>query len=54
MKVTADTNVLVRAIIGDDPAKSPVAQAELERADLVAVTVPVLCEFVWVLSKGYR
>lgn len=54
MKVTADTNVLVRAIMGDDAAQSPVAQAELAKADLVAVTLPTLCELVWVLAQAYR
>ena len=54
MKITADTNVLVRALTGDDARQSKVAQAELANADLVALTVPALCELVWVLSKGYR
>jgi predicted nucleic-acid-binding protein len=26
----------------------------LQEADLVAVPVPVLCEFVWVLRRGYK
>lgn len=54
MKVTADTNVLLRAIMGDDPVQSHMAQAALDSADLVAITVPTLCELAWVLSKGYR
>jgi predicted nucleic-acid-binding protein len=54
VKPTADTNVLVRALTGDHPRQSKVAQAELANADLVALTVPALCELVWVLSKGYR
>lgn len=54
MKVTADTNILVRTIMGDDPKQSPRAQAELEKADLIAVPLPALCEFVWVLAQGYR
>jgi predicted nucleic-acid-binding protein len=54
MKITADTNVLVRAITGDDARLSKVAQAELARADVVALTLPVLCELVWVLSQGYK
>jgi predicted nucleic-acid-binding protein len=31
-----------------------VAQAELAAAELIALTVPVLCELVWVLSRGYK
>lgn len=54
MKVTADTNVLVRAITGDDERQSRIAQAELENADIVALALPALCELVWVLSQGYE
>ncbi len=54
MKITADTNVLVRAITGDDRRQSLFAQAELADADMIAVTIPTLCELSWVLSKGYK
>lgn len=54
MKVTADTNILVRAIVGDDPKQGRRAQAELAKAELVAIALPVLCEFVWVLAQGYK
>lgn len=53
MKITADTNILVRAITGDDERQSAIAQAELRQANLVALTLPALCELVWVLSHGY-
>lgn len=53
MKITADTNLLVRAVTGDDRRQSKVAQAELANADVVALALPALCEFVWVLSQGY-
>jgi predicted nucleic-acid-binding protein len=54
MKITVDTNVLVRAITGDDESQSKVAQLELAKADVVALALPALCELVWVLSKGYK
>ena len=54
MKITADTNVLVRAITGDDARQSKIAQAELADADVVALALPALCELVWVLSQGYK
>ena len=54
MKITADSNVLVRAITGDDEHQSKVAQQELATADVVALTLPALCELVWVLSKSYK
>ena len=53
MRITADTNVLVRAITGDDPRQSRLAQEALAGAELVALPIPVLCELVWVLSRGY-
>jgi predicted nucleic-acid-binding protein len=54
MKITADTNVLVRAITEDDEQQSKVAQAALASADVVALALPALCELVWVLSRGYN
>ncbi len=54
MKFTADTNVLVRAATGDDPEQARLAAAALREAELVAVPLPALCEFVWVLRRGYR
>jgi predicted nucleic-acid-binding protein len=54
VKITADTNVLVRAIAGDDPTQSPIAQAELDRAESIALALPVLCELAWVLSRGHK
>ncbi|MGZ5165707.1 MAG: type II toxin-antitoxin system VapC family toxin [Burkholderiales bacterium] len=54
MKVSADTNVLIRAAVQDDLHQARRAAKILAEADLVAVPVPVLCEFVWVLRRGYR
>src|SRR5215472_11438410 len=54
MKITADTNVLIRAAVQDDAHQARKAAKALREADLVAVPVPVLCEFVWVLRRGYK
>jgi predicted nucleic-acid-binding protein len=54
VKITADTNVLVRAVVGDNKRQSKVAQTELANADVVALAIPALCELVWVLSQGYK
>jgi predicted nucleic-acid-binding protein len=54
MKITADTNVLVRAITEDHESQSKAAQSTLKRAELVAISVAALCELVWVLSQGYK
>ena len=54
MKIVADTNVLLRDALHDDPRQSPIAGKVLQRAELVAIPVAVLCEFVWVLRQGYK
>jgi len=54
VKITADTNVLVRASVQDDPRQARLAAKLLQEATLVAVPIPVLCEFVWVLRRGYK
>ena len=54
MKVTLDTNVLVRLATQDDPAKAAVALKVLQKAELIAVPTTALCELVWVLLRGYR
>lgn len=54
MKVTLDTNVLVRLATQDDPAQAALALKVLQKADLIAVPTPALCEMVWVLLRGYR
>ena len=54
MKITADTNLLIRAAVQDDPRQARLAARVLQGAELVAVPLPVLCEFVWVLRRGYK
>ncbi|MBF7013689.1 type II toxin-antitoxin system VapC family toxin [Novosphingobium resinovorum] len=53
MKITADTNILVRAVTEDDPVQAPIAQRLLAEATLVAMPIASLCEFVWVLGRAY-
>jgi predicted nucleic-acid-binding protein len=53
MRITADTNVLVRALTEDHAEQSKAAQIALSKADIVALTIPTLCELVWVL-RSYR
>lgn len=54
MRVTLDTNVLVRLATQDDPAQAALALHVLKKASLIAVPTPALCELVWVLLRGYR
>lgn len=52
-KIVVDTNVLVRAVVRDSPAQASVAAKVLTDAELIAVALPCLCEFVWVLLRVY-
>ena len=54
MRITAAANVLLRAAVMDDPVQGSIAAEALLEADIVAVTLPSLCEFVWVLARGYK
>jgi predicted nucleic-acid-binding protein len=54
MKITPDTNVLVRVLVEDDAEQSKAAAALLKRADVIAISIPALCELAWVLSRGYK
>ena len=54
MKITADTNVLVRACVQDDAKQAKLAGDILRQARLVAVSSKNLCEFVWVLKRAYK
>jgi predicted nucleic-acid-binding protein len=54
MKIVADTNVLLRAAVRDDPTETRAAAHALRTADLVAIPVAALCEFVWVMRNGYK
>ena len=53
MNITADTNVLVRALVADEPAQAAEASRVLREAASIAVPLPVLCELVWVLKRVY-
>lgn len=52
VKITADTNVLVRVLVEDDPRQSKAAQTALRKADVISTSA--LCEVAWVLSQGYK
>ena len=53
MKIVADTNVLVRALMGDDKKQSAAAEAALAKAESVMISATAFCELVWVLQQGY-
>ena len=54
MRISADTNLLVRVIANDDTGQAKAAALLLREAELVAVSLPCLCEFCWVLESIYR
>jgi predicted nucleic-acid-binding protein len=54
VKITADTNVLARMLTEDQAAQSKAAQAGLQEAEMVAISISAICELVWVLSQGYK
>lgn len=53
MKITVDTNVLVRGVVRDDENQARAVDKALIEATLIAVSLPCLCEFVWVLHRVY-
>ena len=53
LNITADTNVLIRAVMRDNPAQARLAVKALLEAEKIAITLPTLCEFVWVLMRTY-
>ena len=54
MRIAVDTNVLVRYLTWDDENQAQTAADLIEAADQVHVSTVVLCEVVWVLTRGYR
>ncbi|HEY1904062.1 MAG TPA: type II toxin-antitoxin system VapC family toxin [Terracidiphilus sp.] len=54
MKIAIDTNVLVRSLVRDHAAQAERAAVLLREASLVAVSLPCLCEFAWVLDSVYE
>jgi predicted nucleic-acid-binding protein len=46
--------VLVRAAVRDDAEQTDSATKLMRRAEMVAIAVSSLCEFVWVLRSVYR
>ena len=54
MRITIDTNPLVRFIVRDDEAQGRAAERAIRGATSVAVSLPCLCELLWVLRSVYR
>jgi len=52
VNVAVDTNVLARAVLLDDKQQARAAVKLLKDATLIAVSLPCLCELVWILKRG--
>jgi predicted nucleic-acid-binding protein len=53
VRITADTNILLRAVLADDEGQQEAALEALKSADSVAVSAHALREFAWVLERSY-
>ncbi|MGA2249559.1 type II toxin-antitoxin system VapC family toxin [Terracidiphilus sp.] len=54
MKVTVDTNVLVRAAVRDDLEQFQLATQLLLQEKFLFISLPCICEFAWALRKAYK
>ncbi|MQT14222.1 type II toxin-antitoxin system VapC family toxin [Segnochrobactrum spirostomi] len=54
MKITADTNVLLRIVVPGDEKQQAVAIDTLKTADSVAISTHSLCELAWVMERRYE
>ncbi len=54
MNIIPDTNILLRAVLGDDAEQSRLARLALSSAERVVLSRHALCEMVWVLSQSYK
>ncbi len=54
MRITPDTNILVRLLVKDHPEQSPAARDAILAAEAIALPLPTLCELAWVLRHSYR
>jgi predicted nucleic-acid-binding protein len=54
VKIAADTNLLLRAILEDEPGQAVEAQTLIGRAEVIAVPVAVFCELVWTMGRQYK
>ena len=53
-KITVDTNVVLRLLVGDDERQRAQAEEILIHADMVFIPTTVFCEIVWVLLRSYK
>jgi predicted nucleic-acid-binding protein len=54
VRLAVDTNVLIRLLVDDNKAQADAAEAALQQADQIVISLPVLCEVAWVLRQSFR
>lgn len=54
MRITPDTNLLVRIAVRDDRKQGSQALKAVKQAEVVALSTVALCEMVWVLRGVYK
>ena len=54
MNIIADANLLLRAVVADDPVAAGVARQRLETCRTVTIPSVAVCEFVWVAMRTYK
>ena len=54
VRISPDSNILIRFTVRDDPEQAAVARRVLDEATSIVLAIPCLCEFVWVLRRAYR
>lgn len=54
MRMIADTNVLMRAVLDDDVVQSRASRLALSSADQVVISRHAFCEMVWLLRQRYK
>jgi predicted nucleic acid-binding protein len=51
VNIIADTNILARAALDDDPRRSGVARKLLAEAETISVPLLAFCELAWLMSR---
>lgn len=54
MRISVDTNILVRALLQDEPKQAQIASDLLRHADMICVSLPCLCELIWILQRSAK
>jgi predicted nucleic-acid-binding protein len=54
MRMIADTNVLMRAVLDDDVVQTRASRLALGSADQIVIGRHAFCEMVWVLRQSYK